>query len=243
MDDYPQVSIDNASQEIKRLHEGIEAKMRTSVQDAIRIGEILSSVKEKKEHGDFLPWVKTLPFTERTAQRYIQVFQHRDKTDRVSDLQEAYKQVETLEAQEKLSEGKKARLRIIEFNKTGIRPDGWRRGTDDKLAQEEKERDKSTAELKERIRLETEKRSAKASERAHAFEDVNSLLSDLSTGIAKRQDFKERIRVSHEGKDDPFVDAIMDYLETLADDNRRIEACYNIIKVCKGIANDLQAKK
>ena len=29
--------------------------------------------------------------------------------------------------------------------------------------------------------------------------------------------------------------------DELDDDSRRIEACYNIIKVCKGIANDLQA--
>jgi hypothetical protein len=28
----------------------------------------------------------------------------------------------------------------------------------------------------------------------------------------------------------------------LADDSRRIEACYNIIKICKGIANQLQAR-
>jgi hypothetical protein len=58
--------------------------------------------------------------------------------------------------------------------------------------------------------------------------------------IAVRQQFKDRIRISHEGQADPFVDAIMDYLNGLPDDNRRIEACYNVIKVCKGIANQLQ---
>ena len=43
------------------------------------------------------------------------------------------------------------------------------------------------------------------------------------------------------GKDDPFIDAILDYLDELEDDNRRIEACYNIIKLVKGgIAVDLQ---
>jgi hypothetical protein len=39
---------------------------------------------------------------------------------------------------------------------------------------------------------------------------------------------------------DPFQDAIMDYLEGLENDSRRIEACHNIIKVCKRIAAELQ---
>ena len=43
--------------------------------------------------------------------------------------------------------------------------------------------------------------------------------------------------------EDPFQNAILDYLEELADDNRRIEACYNIIKICKEIANSLQSKQ
>jgi hypothetical protein len=36
---------------------------------------------------------------------------------------------------------------------------------------------------------------------------------------------------------------ILDYLEGLENDSRRIEACYNIIKVCKRIAVELQEKK
>jgi hypothetical protein len=51
--------------------------------------------------------------------------------------------------------------------------------------------------------------------------------------------FNDAAKTLHD-KDDPFVDAIMDYLNGLTDDNRRVEACYNIIKVCKGIANQLQ---
>jgi hypothetical protein len=243
MADYPQVSIDNASQEIKRLHEGIEAKMRTSVQDAIRIGEIISNMKEKKEHGAFLPWVNTLPFSQRTAYNYIGLFSNASKLANVATLAEAFKQVETLEAQEKQSEEKKARERIEKYIKTGEKPEGWRRGTDDKLAQEEKERKEADRRWKENLREQTKKYENKSKETAYDFDQIDAMISGISGNIAKRQDFKERIRVSHEGKDDPFVDAIMDYLETLADDNRRIEACYNIIKVCKGIANDLQVKK
>ncbi len=50
-------------------------------------------------HGEFLPWVETLPFDERTAQRYMKLNHYKNKTDTVSDLQEAYRQLETIEQQ------------------------------------------------------------------------------------------------------------------------------------------------
>ena len=75
-----------------------------------------------------------------------------------------------------------------------------------------------------------------------AAEDV--LLGGVFGGIVereqKRQTFKEQIRVSQAGETDTFIDALMDYLEELDSDNRRIEACQNIIKVCKNIAVELQ---
>jgi hypothetical protein len=108
---------------------------------------------------------------------------------------------------------------------------------------ENKERDKRTEKWKEDLRKETEEREKKTATRNAEREEINILLDGFQGSLTKRIDFKERIRLSHEGKDDPFIDAIMDYLETLDDDNRRIEACYNIIKVCKGVANDLQVKK
>lgn len=56
----------------------------------------------------------------------------------------------------------------------------------------------------------------------------------------KRSTFKDKIRLSDDGKADPFVDAIMDYLSELKNDTRRIEACNNIIKVCRNISVKLQ---
>jgi hypothetical protein len=68
-------------------------------------------------------------------------------------------------------------------------------------------------------------------------------ISQLSEQQAKRTSFKERIRLSDAGKEDVFIDALMDYLEELDDDNRRIEACYNIVKVAKNIAVELQQQQ
>jgi hypothetical protein len=64
-----------------------------------------------------------------------------------------------------------------------------------------------------------------------------------ATHFNKRQEWKEKIRLSSGGKEDAFMDAIIEYLETLPDDNRRIEACNNIIKICRNISVELQRNK
>jgi hypothetical protein len=56
--DYPSVSIETAGKELDRLHRSIEGKLRSTVDDAIRAGEILTQVKGRLSHGDFLPWLK-----------------------------------------------------------------------------------------------------------------------------------------------------------------------------------------
>jgi hypothetical protein len=80
--------------EIASLHNEIASCLRMSVEKAIRIGELLIEQKSGLQHGEFLSWVKAnLPFTDRTAQRYMELYQHRDllKSDTVSYLSSAYK--------------------------------------------------------------------------------------------------------------------------------------------------------
>lgn len=248
MAEYPQVGLETAGAELNRLHSVIEGKLRSTVQDAIRAGEIIAQVRGRLKHGDFLPWIKAnCQFSEDTAERYRSLFEHADKIRTVRNLQEAYRQVETLEAQKGRTEAENARVRIDTFLKTGKRPDGWRRGTDDKLADDELAKRERIKQAQAEWREQDEKRARAA---GNPMEDIDRILKDAQVvaerfeqAEIKRQTFKESIRVSHEGKDDPFIDALIDYLETLADDNRRIEACYNVIKVAKGIANQLQVKE
>ncbi len=87
------------TKEIVGLHLSIEASLRRSVQDAIRLGELLSEQKAALPHGDFLPWIeRELPFNERTAQRYMLLHRYKTKCDTLSDLQTAY-QVAQIEDQ------------------------------------------------------------------------------------------------------------------------------------------------
>jgi hypothetical protein len=80
--------------EIIRLHDEVIGALKTSLEKAIRIGELLTEQKKSLAHGAFLPWVKeSLPFTDRTARNYMRLHRERDrlKTEMVSDLKGAYK--------------------------------------------------------------------------------------------------------------------------------------------------------
>lgn len=85
---------DDPASEISRLHGEIAAAYGMSLDRAIRIGQRLTQQKESLGHGKFLPWVHDhLPFDERTARRYMQLWEHRAelKSDSVSDLTTAYR--------------------------------------------------------------------------------------------------------------------------------------------------------
>ena len=85
---------DQSLAEIKTLHGEIENAARTSLKNAVRIGKLLGGIKSTLPHGQWLPWIESnLPFTDRTAARYIQFFERREtlgKLDNVSNLSEAY---------------------------------------------------------------------------------------------------------------------------------------------------------
>ena len=90
-----QTSIEkNRITEICTLHAEVAALWKASLMKAIRIGQLLSEQKAKLEHGEWEPWMqKNLPFSGRTARRYMGVYANREliaKTDSVSDLNEAY---------------------------------------------------------------------------------------------------------------------------------------------------------
>ena len=67
--------------------------------------------------------------------------------------------------------------------------------------------------------------------------------SGLIEKLERQATWKEKIRLSDNGKDDAFMDAIIDYLDTLENDTRRIEACNNIIKICRNVSVELQKVK
>lgn len=87
------------TKQIVDLHLRIEASLRRSVQDAVKIGELISAQKDALPHGDFLPWIeRELPFSRQTADNYRRLYEHRAKVLTVGNLTEAY-QVAQIEDQ------------------------------------------------------------------------------------------------------------------------------------------------
>jgi len=77
--------------EIIRLHGEILGHARQSLNNAIRIGEILSQVKGAVKHGEWLPWIKEFaPFSIKTAERYMACFENREKIANLTNLTDAY---------------------------------------------------------------------------------------------------------------------------------------------------------
>jgi len=63
-------SISAVNLEIARLHSEILTAARTSLDKAIRIGQLLTEQKAQLKHGEWLPWVKeNLPFDARSSAR------------------------------------------------------------------------------------------------------------------------------------------------------------------------------
>lgn len=139
-----QKALSQAIVEIAQLHGQIIGAAKITIENAIRIGELLTQIKAACGHGKFLHWLKeNVSFAESTAQRYMRVYTRRDefKSVTVTDLTEAYHLLATPKSEEPpLSEAEAALLAeleaVIEANKAGnerlladieaIRPD-WQR--------------------------------------------------------------------------------------------------------------------
>lgn len=80
-------------EEIKKLHNEIAGHIRTSLEKAFRVGELLCEQKKLLKHGQFCDWIRAnLPFTVRTGQNYMRVFRNKAlfKNETVSHLAQAY---------------------------------------------------------------------------------------------------------------------------------------------------------
>jgi len=228
----------------------MERGTRLLLDTALNVGKVLFLARGKSDQAVFTEWFnKNIILPKSTAYDYMKLGQYEKEITQAQNLNEAYKMIETLQAQEKQSETTKANQRVAEYRKTGVKPDGWRRGTDDKLAKEEAERDARIEAVKQDALKRGEEKQESERKREEQKRDMNreierdnALINQTVKELQKRADFKEKIRLSADGKKDPFQDAIIDYLNELESDSRRIEACFNIIKICKRIANELQAK-
>ena len=78
----------DAISEIVALHSEVVTAARTTLDKAIRIGELLTEQKASLKHGQWLPWMEAnLPFSQQTASNYVRVFANRSKLPTVGNLE------------------------------------------------------------------------------------------------------------------------------------------------------------
>lgn len=200
--------------------------------------------KVEVPNGTFTDYLNDVGLAYRTVHRWLERYVPEERKLLTPEELEERKQIETRAKQD----ADKARVgKVLEFERTGRAPDDWDESAEALAAK----RAKDAEERKRRIDAEVAKSEERQKQREQAekfdeeeFEVEAEWIAEAAAEMVekheRRQSFKDRIRLSDGGKDDAFVDAIMDYLDELPDDNRRIEACYNIIKVARGIASDLQ---
>jgi hypothetical protein len=85
---------ESAKVEINRLHGEICDAARTSIEKAIRIGELLTQARSSLKHGEWLPWLKeNVGFSRQTADNYWRIFDNREnlKLLNVGNLTDAYR--------------------------------------------------------------------------------------------------------------------------------------------------------
>ena len=79
---------------IIEMHSQIMRRARLSLEDAIKIGELLSEEKRKLQHGEWGNWInENLPFTASTAATYMRLYLRKDEFEEkgIADLKGAYK--------------------------------------------------------------------------------------------------------------------------------------------------------
>ncbi len=77
--------------EILSLNSQLNGLAQKTVAIASRIGELLTHVRGAVKHGQWLPWIdQNAPFSRKSADNYIWVFENRDKLVNVANLSEAY---------------------------------------------------------------------------------------------------------------------------------------------------------
>jgi len=214
------------SEQIMDLHNGIQGKLRSAVSDAIEIGRLLSEQKDELEHGQWLPWVKEhIPFSERAVRRYIAVYEYRLKTASVADLSEAYRMIEDLEAQERSA----VKAQVDAHLEAGTKPAFADRPVYDEYR---KQQQADAVQARAKTMTEERRREPEAVERDPYVEALEDMINDgPDIGMSSFRD---------DMKQDDVVTVIRQYLDSLENDNRRLQAVNNLLKWARDEGNRLQ---
>ncbi len=97
----PEVVDNTMFERIVKLHNEAEqlkdkafGYAKLTVEKVIMVGELLTEQKAILEHGEWLPWIRNLPFSQKTVCNYMRCFQDKAKLVSVTNLKDAYRLIE-----------------------------------------------------------------------------------------------------------------------------------------------------
>ncbi|MDH4263684.1 MAG: DUF3102 domain-containing protein [Spirochaetia bacterium] len=99
----PEIEVDPDVKLIRDYFKDIERQFNNALDNAIKIGEILTNKKNiPGGHGNFTPWInKNFDFDARTARNYMRLFEHQEHfKNRAIGLTEAYKELSAKQGEE-----------------------------------------------------------------------------------------------------------------------------------------------
>lgn len=231
---------------IKDLQQDMKLSYRRTVDDAIKIGELLKDAKVQLQHGEFMSWCERQGMKQWTSDKYIKLADYKSKMVNITNLEAAYKLIESEENKRKREEFEKQTERIQIYKTTGLRPGDWDKATDEYRLKKEKE----DAEYEERKRKMFEERKKKIDEQSKKHDErleddkketdeILSGLQDMMNANEEKEKLLSKMRLTGDNAKEPIYEALLQYLMGL-NESTRLEACHNIIKFCKGIATECQ---
>ena len=120
---------------INELHSELTGLLNKSVTLAIEIGKMLTEKKAELSHGEFAPWIRgNLDFGERTVQRYMKLYEHKDKVLKAGSVTDAYRMLAEPKTDTCVAFGESlCKLgEMLEFMKANESVTGFIRGTDER---------------------------------------------------------------------------------------------------------------
>lgn len=229
--------------QINEEHTQIIDSYKHTVDHAIKAGELLARVKDMCNHGEFLLIVNSkFKFNERTAQRYIKVFEYSEycKNDSVSDLQSAYKLIESEEAKKKLAKEESQRSKFAYRRKYNEKPDSWTRDDDYAWRKDQEAKIAQDERIAEKI-AEMEVNSERAKQDRQSTADAWKHLEEYFDNEQAKVEKLKGLNITNQNGG--ILDLLGNYLAGLDTDSQRMEECHNIIKYCKNVSAKLQVVK
>jgi hypothetical protein len=232
----------------KELNE-LNASLKMSVQRAITIGRLLSEQKEEMNHGEFLPWLESnFEMGEKTAYRYMGLFKHERKIVTMTNLQDAYNQIEQIEYQKKKQREQDDNKMIFEYKRTGKKPDGWERRHD---ALYKKFLD--DAEFEKRKQAELDKKTTEKKRHEDDFkksiEEDQRIIDFLEEKISQQKqnvELKEKLKLNNRNDNinqEVILETITDFIYCGNSIDDKIQRANNIIIYTRNLAVKLQQEK